>query len=87
MLKIMWTEILPGGSFEGGVNLISDLKWNLEIREKDDSWVVNAGHKTLLKTTSREAVDAFLYGMALAYAAIPEKILSQFRQYAQESAS
>jgi len=79
MQELRWMEPLPSHTLEGGIGLLQELKWNLKITQSDAGWFVNAGHIKLLKTSSREALDAFLYGMALAYSVMPSAILDQFR--------
>jgi hypothetical protein len=79
MQELKWTEPLPDRSFDGGLKLLDDLKWNLAVKEVGGVWFVQAGHIKLLATSSREAVDAFLYGLALAYSVMPRELLDQFR--------
>lgn len=85
MQQLKWLDRLPDQTLEGGVSLLNDLKCNLDIKQIENTWHVGAGHKGLLETSSREAVDAFLYGMALAYSVLPEPIFEQFRKYASEA--
>ncbi len=72
MLELKWRDHLPDQTLEGGLSLLNELKWNLEIKQVGKFWHVTAGHKALLKTSSRDAVDSFLYGMALAYSVVPD---------------
>jgi hypothetical protein len=85
MIELKWVEPLPEQSLEGGVKLLNELKWNIEVREVNGLWVVNAGHVVLLETSSRESVDAFLYGMAIAVAALPERAMAELRKFVKES--
>ena len=54
--------------------------WNIEVKVVDGRWLVGAGHKVLLKTESRDAADAFIYGVALAHSLLPRKLLEQLRK-------
>jgi hypothetical protein len=85
MQELKWLEGLPEQSLDAGVRLLNELAWNLQIREIDGAWFVNAGHKLLLKTSSREAVEALLYGLAIAYSTLPEKAMIEVRKFVKES--
>ena len=80
MQELRWMEPLPDHTLEGGLRLLDELRWSIKVTEADQHWYVNGGHVRLLKTSSRESVDAFLYGLALAYSAMPREILNQLRQ-------
>jgi len=81
MQELRWMEPLPDHTMEGGLRLLDELKWNITVTEGDQHWYVNGGHVRLLKASSRESLDAFLYGLALAYSAMPREILSQLRRW------
>lgn len=68
------------GSIENCITLIDRFYWNLTIAEKNGNWVVKGGEKPIFASDSREAVDAFLYGMGLAYSTIPEDYIERFRE-------
>jgi predicted DNA-binding transcriptional regulator len=86
MQQLKWVDELPEQTLEGGIRLLNELEWNLDIRQTDNFWHISAGHRGLLKTSSRESVDAFLYGVALAYSVIPKQILDQIRNLARHAA-
>lgn len=75
----LWLEGLPNQSLDAGKQLLQELRWNLTVQEKDGIWTVHGGHQLILKTTVKEAVEALIFGMALSYAVIPERILGEFR--------
>jgi hypothetical protein len=64
MQELKWLEVLPEQSLEAGIRLSKELGWHLQVREIDGVLFVNSGHTVLLKTSSRESVEALLYGMA-----------------------
>ncbi len=68
------------GSLEQAIEQINKFYWNIETHESDQGWIVKGGEKVLLHTESKESVDAFLYGMALAYSVLPESIATQFQE-------
>ena len=85
MQELRWIEALPEHSLEAGIKLLNELGWNLQVKEFDGSFLVNAGHIVLLKTSSREAVEALLYGMAISFASLPEPALRAVRKFVRES--
>jgi hypothetical protein len=85
MQELKWLEVLPEQSLESGVRLLRDLGWNLQVREIDDVLFVNSGHTVLLKTSSRESVEALLYGMAISFSTLPEAALKEVRKFVKES--
>jgi len=83
--ELSFLKAIPGRNLEGAKALLVSLHWDLDVQRSDKWWSVSGGHKQLLKTTSREAVDAFVYGMALAYATLPEDLQAAVKRYADES--
>ena len=73
MQELLWLESHIG-SIEEGIEVINKLYWNIVVGKSEEKWFVYAGggEKTLFVADSREAVDAFLYGFALAYSVLPE---------------
>jgi hypothetical protein len=81
MQEMTWLEShVAGGSLEGGLERVNDLYWNIIVEPYDEFWRVRAGEDVIFWADSREAVDAFLYGMSLAYAVLPNEIFDQLRQ-------
>jgi hypothetical protein len=76
-----WTELFPNESIEKGKQILEELHWNIAVKKHGPKlWTVHAGHQLLLKTTSEEAVEALLYGMALSYQGMPEPMLTELRR-------
>jgi hypothetical protein len=84
MQELRWLEVLPEHSLDAGIKLLKELGWYLEVREMDGSYFVNAGHVVLLKTSSKEAVEALLYGMAISFSTLPKGALKIVREFAKE---
>lgn len=80
MQTLNWLESHIG-SIDDGLQLINRFHWFLSIVEADRGnkkrWFVKGGEKVIFSADSREAVDAFLYGMSLAYAGIPDPLFDQ----------
>jgi hypothetical protein len=85
MQELKWLEILPDHSLDAGIKLLNDLKWNLRVRELDGTWFVNAGHQVMLKTSSQDSVEAFLYGLSIAFSVLSKTARDEFRQFMEES--
>lgn len=81
----MWLEVLPEHSLDAAVEFLKGLGWHFQVREVEGFLFVNSGHTVLLKTTSRESVEAFLYGMAISFSTLPEKALQEVRRFVKES--
>lgn len=80
MQKMIMLKHLPSGTLEGGIELLESLWWHIETKNIDNLWVVDAGEQRLLKTSEKEAAEAFVYGLSLAYALMPPKILEQLKE-------
>jgi hypothetical protein len=85
MQELKWLEVLPEESLESGLRLLKELGWNIHVREIDGVFFVNSGHIVLLKTSSRESVDALLYGMAISFATLPKVAIDEVRRFVKES--
>ena len=85
MQELKWLEELPEQSLDGGIKLLNELGWNIQVREMDGFWVVNAGHIVILKTSSRDSIEALLYGMAISFSTLPKLALEEVRRFVKES--
>lgn len=65
------------GSIEDAEHLINEFHWFLNIEEMAGKWTVRSGEETVFMADSREAVDAFIYGMALAYRGLPAHLYAK----------
>ncbi len=75
MLKMPWLDRLPGKEVEGGIPIINQLYWNISVVSNEAGWFVMAGGEdVILQTDSPETAQAFLYGLGLAYAVLPEEV-------------
>lgn len=79
MQELRWLESHVG-TISDGVELVNKLCWNLTIKKENNAWFVRGGDQVLFCADNREAVDAFLYGMALAYSILPDEYVERFRK-------
>jgi len=84
MQELKWLEVLPDHSLDAGIRLLKELGWNLQFTEID-GFLFNSGHTVLLKTTTHEAVEALLYGMAISFSTLPKKALQEVRKFVKKS--
>ncbi len=73
MLDLPWLHHIPTGTLEGAITRANRLYWALRVEYHEGRWVVFGGEDVLLRTDSHETLDAFLYGLGLAYGAIPDE--------------
>ncbi|HEV2237898.1 MAG TPA: hypothetical protein VGR57_14660 [Ktedonobacterales bacterium] len=72
MQELVWLNRLPDNRLEGGIELVNRLYWNITWWEHEGHWYVKAGEDIILRTDSRQSAEAFLYGLSLAYAVLPD---------------
>lgn len=65
------------GTIDDARLIINDFHWFLSIDNVLDQWTVKSGEKVIFTADSREAVDTFLYGMALAYKGLPPHLYAK----------
>jgi hypothetical protein len=84
MRELCWLERWIG-SIEKAMDLANRLYWNLTVKnyttnDGEPRWTVLGGEAVIFRTDSRQAVDAFLYGMGLAYSVLPEPTIQRIRE-------
>jgi hypothetical protein len=84
MFEMPWLDRLPGGTLDGAVELANRLYWAISVDEHQGRWVVRGGEVVLLRTDSRQTVEAFLYGLGLAYGAIAREAFEQLEACIKE---
>ena len=70
-LNLLETHI---GTIEDAEHIINTFHWFLTVDEINGEWTIRSGEKTIFSADTREAVDAFLYGMALSYKGLPPRL-------------
>lgn len=77
MHSMRWLDHLSGDGLQGGIDLANRLYWNITWREHEGRWFVYGGEDLIYKADSRDAAEAFLYGLGLAYAVLPDEIFGR----------
>lgn len=80
-------SLLPDKSLEGGIKLLNQLCLSTSVIHDGDVWQVFVSGKRALRTDSPEAVDAFLYGISLAYAVLPPEVYNHFWEWLEQNVS
>jgi len=87
MYELKWMHNIPSQNFEGALKFLNELGWNLKIEQRKGHWLLFAGESAVFKSTAREELEAFVYGLALAYAVMPQSLLRQFREFNESEQS
>ncbi len=79
--EFFWYAQLPDKSLAKGIELANQLYWHIVVSEHHGMWYIwaGAGESLIFKTDSKESADAFLYGLALAYAVLPEQVFEHLK--------
>jgi hypothetical protein len=81
MVRLMWLEFnTQGESLEVWLKRVNALKWNIGVEKYKDQWIVKSGEQDVFRSDSYEAVEAFLYGLSIAYTIIPDDIFAEFQE-------
>lgn len=75
MISLPWLDHLPGNSIEAGIDLANTLYWNISSSKHEQEWYVWSGECLIFETDSEEALQAFLYGLGLAYGVLPPRLI------------
>jgi hypothetical protein len=70
--------------WQAAVRILDSLAWNLSWKERNGRWRLWTGDQALFVGDTEGELQAFLCGMALGLAVLPESILDQIRQIASE---
>ena len=81
---LMLEKYFPGGSLEGGIELANRLDWGLSVQMAGDEFVVSSGSEPIIRTSSKDALQSFIYGLGLAYAVLPDELFSSLEEALEE---
>ena len=76
MQTLNWLEKQIGTIHEAQ-EVINAFHWFLTVEQIGNNYTVRSGEDTLFSADNREALDAFLYGMALAYKGLPPHLYAK----------
>ena len=81
MQKLYLLDAYFDNKLINGLDRINQLEWNITVRKTKDgqAWIVYTGDQPIFKTDARAALEAFLYGMGLAYIVLPEDLFAELK--------
>ncbi len=82
MSELFWKYYFD--NWQGAVEILNDLGWNLSWKEHDGQWHLWAGDQRLFVGDTEGEFQSFLCGMAIGLAVLPDSILEQIRRIANE---
>lgn len=65
------------GTLDDAQTLINEFHWFLHVDDIAGIWTIRSGEAVIFSADSRDAVDAFIYGMALAYKGLPAHLYAK----------
>lgn len=68
------------GSIDEAISLSNKFYWNIEIKQVNNTWMVLGGEKVILQVDNQETLEAFLYGLGLAYSVFSPLEIERFRE-------
>jgi hypothetical protein len=82
MGRFLWVEYFD--DWQNAIDILNDLAWNLSWKEHNGRWHLWGGDQKIFVSDTEGEFQAFLCGMALSFAVLPDSILEQIRQIANE---
>lgn len=78
--RAIWHSVSLNSS-EDAKAIANEFLWELSVKGNEQTWFVTTGMDNIIifSTDSREALNAFLYGMGLAYKGIPASFFEQVK--------
>ena len=64
---------LPDG-INDAITIANKMWWNISIEENKGIWLVYGGDQVFFESSNKETVEAFILGLGVAYAVIPDQI-------------
>lgn len=75
-----WLEYIPGKDIQGAISFLNSLDWNISFSETAGQRKVFGGDRLLFSSEHEKEVEAFIFGMALGLAVLPDEILDRIRE-------
>lgn len=82
MFESDWLDRVPNNrTLEGWIEFLNELSWNIHLRKGNgQQWKAFSGDRLLVATNTQEELEAFILGMAIAFAALPDSILEEIKK-------
>lgn len=75
-----WLEMIPGQDLQGAISILNSFDWNISKEKFNENWRLFSGDRLLFSSDNETEVDAFIFGMALSFAVLPNEIQDKIRQ-------
>lgn len=80
MQELCWLKThFPNENLESGLERVNQLEWNLSIEQIQGEWIVFAGDQAVFSADDKDGLDAFIYGLSLAYVVFPDEIFESLK--------
>ncbi len=83
MFESDWLNYIPSNTSES-IKFLNSLSWNISWRQVGEQWKAFAGDRLLIATDTKPELEAFILGMTIALAVLPNSILNEIRKYTEE---
>ncbi len=84
MIVLPWIDRFPKKNLQNSFDLLEKVYWHITVEQTELYWRVHAGEDLIFQTDSKEALDAFLYGLGLTYVSIDQAIVDAYRNELQK---
>ena len=84
MLESKWLDVIPHGNVDGAIEFLKTLSWNISLTQQNGKWQAWAGDHVLAAVDSEAELEAFLIGMTIGLAVLPDTILAQIKKLVAE---
>ena len=84
MMETDWTKVIPGGTFEGSIEFLNSLSWDIRLDSQGGKWRALSGEHILAAASTKEELEAFILGMTIGLAVLPGSMLDEIRKLVAE---
>jgi hypothetical protein len=70
--------------WQDAVTVLNDLEWNLRWKKQDGRWHLFAGNTKLFIGDTQGELQAFIWGMAVSFTALPESLIDEVKRIIAE---
>ncbi len=78
-MKFHWQEYLSGDISEA-LKILENFWIHVKIERQDEHWLVWGGDQVILSCKTQSEAEAFVLGMAISYATLPENLQDEIRK-------
>jgi hypothetical protein len=79
-----WLPYVPGDNWQGGIEFLNSLSWNITLDHHNEQWKAFAGERLLCAANTEAELEAFILGMTIGLAVLPASILDDIRKLVAE---